>query len=160
MKNIKNADIIGNFPRASFNLINTDLKVKNDIIPGKLAIGIGKEFSEVEKIKDEFQVMITINLVGLKDIENIQKSNEDVLPTDDNTFFELDITYKVILKKTEGIINNIKREKLDNDIVLKDFAWFLIYPTIKDSINYILNKVGIPNINIPYDIKTGDVDAD
>lgn len=134
------------------NLVQINLEKKDNVTTKNLSLAIAKDcygFKEVKK--NTYEVIISVEILGIK--SSYEESLEKFENIDEKRLiFNMKVAYKV------SIDTKLQDEQLTNtsDCVNK-YAWFVVYPTMKDLINNLGNRIGLPNINIPYNM-SGDED--
>ena len=146
MKKLKNmkTSLLSNY----INNYNIELKravlnnneLDDDI--SKISMSIDVKFSDIHNIGEmTFETMIKASVLGL----NADIQEEDIFEEDDieeKSVFNMECIYKV----TVIVNSDIKYEEQD----FKNIVWFLLHPTLNETINVFGRRLGLPNINLPY----------
>lgn len=129
-----------------YKIILTSLNISNKLVelPEKLSVGIKFEFLDLEFEKEKIKVPFNLDVIGMdKEVDEdfIDKSDDDVL-------FKINLVYNNILYLENEIEN-----KTDLNKELEQYVYFLLEPTLNETISSIGNKIGIPSLRIPKMIK-------
>ncbi|EGT5483102.1 TPA: hypothetical protein KRM68_001088 [Clostridioides difficile] len=129
-----------------YKIILTSLNISNKLVelPEKLSVGIKFEFLDLEFEKDKIKVPFNLDIIGMdKEVDEdfIDKSDDDVL-------FKINLVYNNVLYLENEIEN-----KTDLNKELEKYVYFLLEPTLNETISSIGNKIGIPSLRIPKRIK-------
>lgn len=116
-----------------------DIEVKRHIInfPDKMTLGINITFEGISQLGENmFGITLLFSLIGSE-----QKSLE-------NPHFEIRLKY--IMEITININRNLDIKNEEDDGLLKNYVWFLAYPEIRETVNYLANRIGLSNLGIPF----------
>lgn len=115
--------------------INFDLKDINFV--DDMGLKLGLAVSDVEKKEDENILILSVST----DISACDKENEDI------EFFYINIVYNINIKMDENLNIDIKNKIISANIT--DHALRLLHPELRVMANSIVNRIGLPNIDIP-----------
>lgn len=126
----------------NLKFISMNIQKKDIDIPNEITIGMQREYKKGNSNKEKYySVIINLVIVGsndrAKEVDNIEDIEDDLL------YFKSNIMYCI-----EIDLNKNESEFTDLDKV----AWILAKPTYMECVNYIGNKVGLPQLRIPSEL--------
>lgn len=129
---------------------NYDIELKSAVLNNelnntisKISVEINVAYSEIHKTdENKIGVMVKTSIYGIDSEAYNDKifNNEDEL--EQISVFNIQCIYKVEIFVNSGIQYEEKH--------IRDIVWFLLHPTLRETINSFSGKFGIPNIKIPY----------
>ncbi|ELC8342868.1 hypothetical protein QYB73_002925 [Clostridium perfringens] len=137
-----------------YDITLKSLNMKNDLdeLPEGMRIGIKTEFLNIKEENNNLIMPFSLDLVGL--IENveedsIERSLKDELekPYDENDndlAFKINVIYNLKLDFNEKL-----KEEDKNSSELKNYAYFLLEPTLRELVASIGGKIGLPGLTLP-----------
>lgn len=146
MDNFKISDIIKQY---SIELMSVEFEKEEQVLPDKIGLAVNMHYENIEKLpNNEFKVKVFFGVIATdpdamsKLADNDKRVHKDDISDQDGYFF-IQSFYNVNIETTKKVTNE----------ALKEYAWIVLHPELKQSINSLLSRSGLPNINIPTNIK-------
>lgn len=115
--------------------VNFDLKDNN--FTNKMGLKIGLSVSDIVKKESS-------NILTLSVSTNVSACENE---KDDVDFFDISIVYDINILLSKDI--HIDIDNKSECKVIIDYALVLLHPELRSMINSIVNRLGLPNIDIP-----------
>ncbi|WP_195238490.1 hypothetical protein [Clostridium perfringens] len=133
------------------------LNINNNLgnIPRGLKIGMKAGFLNITEDEKTVVIPFSLNIVGVegvvKEEEEVavrKESLENIDMNDEEVLFEINIIHELRLEFRE----KTKFEGKDLE-VLKDYAYFMLEPTISELVSSLGAKIGIGGLRIPRNVR-------
>lgn len=150
MNNLVRCEICSGISEYNINLMRVNLIREKEDIPKTIGIGIDMNFENLELLENNIcKSKVSTSIICVKPDNLAQtKGPKDVKQED--IYFQLDFEHSVTIELDKKLKIDIEDEETVKSI--KHYSWFVLYPTLRDSVNSLTSKIGVPNINIPYGI--------
>ena len=149
-----------------YNINLKSLNMRNNLneLPEGIRIGIKRQFLNIREDNNKIILPFSLDLVGMfEDIKNIndieinknlkEEIEKKYEENEENLAFKINVIYDLIID-TNGEINEEDKNSRD----LKDYAYFLLEPTLKDLVASIGGKIGLPGLTLPKKYRNGKND--
>lgn len=150
MNNLFRCNICSEISEYELALMNINLDKKLEEIPREISIGFSVDHENLQEVnKHTYKSVVSFSMICCNTSEFQKDGGVHELEVED-VYFELNLRYNVNLIFEESIkldINDKETVKAINNC-----SWFVLFPTLRENVNMLSSKIGIPNIYVPYSI--------
>lgn len=132
-----------------YDITLKSLNMKNNLekLPEGIKVGIKKEFLNVIEDESELIMPFSLDLIGMfvkNEDFTMDDLKKEIDENDDKIAFKINAIYNLKL-----ILKNDILEQDKNSKELKEYAYFLLEPILKELVASIGGKIGLPGLTLP-----------
>ncbi|MDK2999579.1 hypothetical protein [Clostridium perfringens] len=138
-----------------YNITLKSLNMKNNLseLPEGMKIGIKTEFLNIKEDNNNLVIPFSLDVVGISVNPGEDEIQENNLKTeiekayeenDENLAFKINVIYNLDL-----VLENSLNEDEKKSSELRDYAYFLLEPTLRDLVASVGGKIGLPGLTLP-----------